>query len=421
MREQPLTWPHSCGPTLATWILVAELGALACCAALPTSLVAQDNGQATTTTAANPASDKGAETSIAAEIDALGDPSYRVRQLARWRLEQSPLEALAAIDDRLRHVDFNTGGQLIDLLSALATHNDMAISVRARETLRTHANRVTSIGRKADTALRAIADLQEAQALKILTHHGARFGSPNGLGFTLNARLAQESSELALWIDQSFTGDDDTIDWIQCLKSIDTVFFEGPDIHAKHFQAIAQLPNIKNVKLKHVSVTADDLQALASFQSLELLELCYVDVDDSYLELLAKLPISQSLRLYGTRISSQGAERLAEQLDGIEIYCGKGGYLGIATQPQNTLVTEVISGSGAQLAGIMYSDELTHVDGVAIKNMTDLRTELGKHLAGDHIVISLKRSVSTTDKKTGNSVIETVELKLDVTLGEDPK
>lgn len=355
---------------------------------------------------------------IEAEIRALGDSSYRVRQMARWRLEQSPLETLAAIESCLDEVDYNTGGQLIDLLSALATHSDDAISGRARETLRAHANRVSSVGRKADTARRAIADLQEAQAIEILTHHGAHFGSPNRLGFTLNARLALESGELSLWIDESFSGDDEVVAWIQFLKSIDTVFFEGSEINSSHFQAMAKLPSIKNVKLKHVSVTTDDLKSLSSFESLELLELCYVDVDDSSLDLLAKLPISQSLRLYGTRVSHEGAERLAGQLDGIEIYCGKGGYLGIATNPKNTVVTEVIDGSGAKLAGIERGDELTHVDGVPINNMTDLRNELGKHPVGDRIVISLKRTLPSTDEPNAKDV---ADLKFEVTLGEDPK
>lgn len=349
---------------------------------------------------------------IEAHIRDLGDASYRVRQIARWRLEQSPLESLAAIEACLAQVDYETGDQLIDLLSAMATHSDVTISLRARATLESQANGVSSLGRRAATALRAIADLQEAQALEILSYHGARFGSPNALGFTLNAQLEQPSQVLSMWIDQSFTGDETTIAWIQFLKSIDSVFFEGPDVGDQHFESLSRLPNIKKVKLKHVRLTSDDLRALSSLQTLEMLELSYVDIDDSYLELLAKLPVSQSLRLFGTRITNEGAERLAQQLDGIEIYCGKGGYLGIATNTQDTVVSNLIAGSGAQLAGIQLRDILTHVDNVPISDMSELRAELGKHRAGDKIVVSLKRPFGPN---------ETVVMHLDVTLGEDPK
>src|SRR5690606_24745295 len=77
---------------------------------------------------------------IDAHIRDLADASYRVRQLARWRLEQSPLETLAAIEACLAQVDYESGDQLIDLLSAMATHSDVAISLRARAALQSHAN-----------------------------------------------------------------------------------------------------------------------------------------------------------------------------------------------------------------------------------------------------------------------------------------
>ncbi len=356
------------------------------------------------------APDSGAPT-IDQQIADLSHSSYRARQLARWRLEQTPEKSIEAIRDCLGSVDYNTGGQLVDLLSALATHSDVEVSANARSTLKEYANNVSSVGRKAETALRAIADLKEAQALEILTHHIARFGPPRELGFTLNARLNLDGNELALMIDSSFSGDEHVVAWIQFLKSIDTVYFEGPAINSQHFEAIACLPTIKNVKLKRVSLKPEDLLTLKGCQSLEMLELSYVNVDDDYLDELAELPISQSLRLYGTQITAGGAELLAKQLDGIEIYCGKGGYLGIATDPRNTRVTEVMGGSGAQLAGIKHNDELTHVDGVPIKNMTELRTELGKHMAGDRIMISLTRELSPVEVKA---------LQVEVTLGEDP-
>ncbi|MEO8268856.1 MAG: PDZ domain-containing protein [Aureliella sp.] len=423
--DKPATIPLAAVTTVSLfvfcWILTAQIAAQDFPldpVARPTNATDERPKVAEASLDSSVANEVTVQTDTEVEIHALGNASYRVRQMARWRLEQSPLETLAAIESCLDEVDYNTGGQLIDLLSALATHSDVTISLRARETLRAHANRVSSVGRKADTALRAIADLQEAQAIEILTHHGAHFGSPNRLGFTLNARLMLDSRELSLWIDESFSGDDEVVAWIQFLKSIDTVFFEGSEINSNHFRAVAKLPSIKNIKLKHVNVTADDLRSLSTFESLELLELCYVDVDDSSLDLLAKLPISQSLRLFGTHISNEGAERLAGQLDGIEIYCGKGGYLGIATNPKNTLVTDVIDGSGAKLAGIERDDELTHVDGVPINNMAELRNELGKHPAGDRIVISLKRTVPRTDESKEQSI---VDLKFEVTLGEDPK
>ena len=345
------------------------------------------------------------------QIASLSHASYRARQLARWRLEQAPLQAIAAIRGGLPSVDYHTGAQLVDILSGFATHADVAVSAAAREALQRHANRVSAVGRLADNALHAIADLQEGQALEMLRFHGARFGSSNFLGLVFNGKPHQEMEDFAMVLDGSFTGGEEVVAWIQFLKTVDTVYIEGTSISPAHFRAVAQLPNIKKLKCKHVSISRDDLGLLKNCAWLELLELAYVDIDDSYLGLLEQLPISETLRLFGTQISIAGAERLARQLDGIEIYCARGGHLGIATHPSNTLVTAVNNNTGAQRAGIRESDELTHVNGVEIANMTELRAQLATHAAGDTIQISLTRQIYPNAMQ---------ELTLDVTLTEDP-
>lgn len=322
------------------------------------------------------------------------------------------MDTIVGIQACLATVDFNTATQLVDLLSSLATHEDVTISRSSQAALRASANRVTSTGRLADNAVRAIADLQEEKALQILTHHGARIGLPGMLGFNLNAKLLlREETEVALWINESFTGDKQVVEWIPFLKSMDTVFLEGPGIQAHHFQAISQLPNIKNVKLKNLTLSISELELLKKFPNLELLDMNYIDVSDEILGTLVELPISQSLRLFGTKISSAGAEQLARQLDGIEIYCGAGGFLGVATEQSNTVVTRVNNGSGAWHAGIQAGDELLSIDGVAIKNFDNLRDQLGKHVVGDKIVISLRRPLTTSQSQF---------LDLEVTLGADP-
>ncbi len=352
-------------------------------------------------------------TNIAQQIKDLSHPSYRTRQLARWRLEQSPLETIDALQACLSDVQFNTGSQLVDILSALATQADANVSSRARQALQQHANRVSAVGRLADNALRAIADLQEEQAIAILSHHGARFGSSNMLGIVLNGKPKQDAEEFALLIDESFTGDAQVVAWIQFLKSVEIVYFEGSQVSPEYFQAISALPNVKKLKCKHVSMSQADLMQLKEFAWLQLLELAYVEIDDSYLSLLGELPISETLRLFGTRITAAGAQKLAQQLDGIEIYCGIGGHLGIATNPKNTTVSEVSANTGAARAGIRAGDELTHVNGVEIKDMSELRAQLAKHGAGDTIRVSLIRYPIP-----GSNLVE--EHTLQVTLTEDP-
>jgi hypothetical protein len=361
------------------------------------------------------------------QIADLSHSSYRTRQMALWRLQQHPHESIKAIRECIHVVDYNTGSQLVDLLSQLAAHGEVATSLLARQTLIDMANHVSSVGRLADNTLRAIADLKEEQAIAILLHHGAKLGSPQELQFALNSRLQLGSENLALQIDESFRGSDETIEWIQFLKSIDTVFLQGPGIDSRHYRALSSLRSIRNVKLKYVSISREELLQFKNFDELELLELNYMEVDDDMLSALAELPIRQSLKLFGTQISQAGATMLAQQLDGIEIFCGKGGYLGVGMD-QNTMVTQVTPGSAAQRAGIQLYDELTHVNNVPITTFAELRVELGKHMAGEKIQIRLTRVPGRgvpggiPGGPPGRRLVEeAIELDLTVELGEDPK
>jgi hypothetical protein len=333
----------------------------------------------------------------------LSDRSYRARQLARWKLEQAPLETMREVPAAIRLLDHNAAAQLVDIVSSTAMHADAEISIQARGLLESLSDEVSAIGHLASNTLAAIADLQESQALRELVYWGAYIGPQN---FGVNGRTIGYEATLSLRIDESFRGSDETIQRIRFLKSIETVYLSGPAIDSRYYEALAKLPKLKTIKFKHVQMTADDLRIFSELRSLEHFELNYVPIGDEAIPELLELPLTHSLRLFGTKITASGEQQLHEQLDGLEIYRGNGGFLGVATSVTNTLVTQVTPNSAAHRAGIESGDRLTHVDGVPIKTFDDLRRELGKHTAGEQVTIKLQRG--------------TFVLDVEVTLREDP-
>lgn len=340
---------------------------------------------------------------IREQMQQLSDVSYRARQLARWRLEQSPVETMQVVPSTIGSLDHNAAAQLIDLVSALAMNADTKISIQARNLLETLADDVSAVGHLANNTLHAIADLQEAQAVEDLTYWGAYIGQQD---FAINGRAMGGDPYLALRIGENFRGSDETIQRIRFLKSIESVYFQGPNIDSRFLVAISKLPKIKIIKLKRVQLKKEDLRLFADFAALEHLGLNYIDIDDQAVPELLQLPITQSLRLFGTQVTAQGEEQLVKQLDGIEIYRGAGGFLGVGTSVINAVVTIVTPQSAAHLAGIEIDDRLTHIDDVPIRNFDELREQLGKHTAGDKVVIRLLRGA--------------FELEVDVELQEDP-
>ncbi len=322
------------------------------------------------------------------QIQELSSPSYRTRELARWRLEQTPSRSIAQIENSIHSVDHNSAAQLIDLLSAFAMHADVQTSLRSKQLLRRLADKPSSVGRLASNTLNAIADLQEQKAMEVLRFHGAQIDYNL---FTINGQAIPDMRTLGLKIDDRFDGGPEIVQWIRFLKSVEAVYLIGPKIDSNYYAALAELTRLRAIKLKHVEISAEELRLFRNLMALEHMGLNYVDVDDDDISAILELPMSRSLRLYGTKISAAGELELNKQLDGLEIYRGNGGFLGVGTANGTTLVTSVVPGSGADDAGIRINDRLMDVNDVPIANFDDLRKELGKHSVGDSIALRIKR------------------------------
>jgi hypothetical protein len=347
--------------------------------------------------------------SIREQIERLSDPSYRTRQMARTFLEENPLASLAVIDDSILEVETVVGLQLVDLLSGLAVHSDFQVSGAATEILARIASGATSIGRSSANSLRAIADLQEEKAVEILTNQGAYIGPQN---FSINGRLDRSGGPLSLRIDDSFWGTDRDLEWIRFLKSVQVVYLRGPKITPIAFQALSQLKQVRAVRLRSVEITPQQLLLLQELGSLEHLGLSYMEVDDSFIPTVLQLPINQSIRLYGTRVSELGEKQLNEALDGIEIFRGAGGFLGISSISRQAQVDQVTPGSAAAQAGVVPGDIIVSINKIRIATFDELRIELGKYRVGDTIDIVLRRPVQDRFRQTLDWVEMLVQAKL---------
>lgn len=357
-------------------------------------------------------SDKEISDKVRLAIEQLSHPNYRTRQMARTRLEQYPQHTVHEIQRFIQQADATTGGQLVDVLSGLALHNDLSISRSATQILHSLANQATSVGRSATNSLSAIADLQEEKAVEILSYQGAYIGPQN---FSLNGKLDPGGGPLSLRIEDNFDGSQEDLEWIRYLKSVQVVYLRGSKITPEALRAVSQLKGLKAVKLRSVAITPELMLLLQELSSLEHLGLSYMDVDDSYVPVIAQLPISQSIRLYGTNVTSQGVQQLGEHFDGLEIFCGSGGFLGISSTLQQAQVDQVTAGSAAAEAGIQPGDVLLAVAGTKIATFEQLRNELGKFRAGDSVEILLNRSYR--NRLTGEFGM--LEMNVQATLKEE--
>ncbi|MFO0942730.1 MAG: PDZ domain-containing protein [Pirellulales bacterium] len=346
---------------------------------------------------------------ISQQIKLLNNPSYRVRQVAKYVVERHPKEAIEVIRKEINQVDAVVGVQLVDMVGALALHSDLAINNGASELLHEIANDATSVGRSARNSLSSLADLQEEKAIRILRAHGAYIGPQN---FSIDGKEPVASSpRFSLMIAENFTGTDAEFKWIRFLKSVQVVYLRGSKITPAAVEATSHLKHLRGLKFRSCKITQEQLLKFADFISLDQFGLSYVNVDDSFIPAIEKLPIGESLRLYGTQITAFGRDRLAETFEGVEVFRGSGGFLGISSSANSTIVGKVSPNSAASQAGLRMRDRILAINEVPVNSFDDIRQQLGKHAAGDKIEIAIDRPVNFYAPEERNLMTLTVTLQ----------
>lgn len=356
------------------------------------------------------------------QISHLNSPSYRTRQLAIWYLSQNAALALPLLRDAGRTTDLNIGAEVVALLSAQAMLPDPVLSVAAHEALQEIAGgkqSVTAVSYFANSALDGIANRQELLAQRSLEDLNVQLGLLRlTIGGTKQNEIRMLNPSNIVHVTSEFSGSEKDIRLFRFLRSYDTAYLEGDKITAPLLREVIAMPRLKRVVLKGPSITNDLLTTLFDLSTLEHLELSYANVDDGAIDTIVDLPLVDSLRIFGTRITQEGSLRVKSELDGLDIYFGRGGFLGVQTSQNDLMVSKVVPGSGADNGGIEQFDLITHVNDKPIKTFAQLREELANFAVDEIVSVSVKRAIGTRiPAGLQAQEIETSDLKLQVKLG----
>ncbi len=260
------------------------------------------------------------------QIQNLKSPSYRTRQLALWYLEQNPKRALPLLRAAGKTTDLNIGSEVVGLLSTQAMLADADISVEAHEALREIAGgkqSVTAVSQLAIDALEGIAVRQEFLAQQALVDLNVEIGPlPLNINGGIQNNMGSRNS-IILHVKDNFTGTAQHLRLFRFLRSVDTAYLEGPSITTGMLREVLAMPGIKRLVLKGPAVNNDMLQTIFDVRELDHLELQYAPVDDQAVDTIVDLPLVGSLRLFGTKISREAADRLKKDLD-LDVYIARG-------------------------------------------------------------------------------------------------
>src|SRR5262249_10348851 len=148
----------------------------------------------------------------------------------------------------------------------------------------------------------------------------------------------------------------------------------------------------------------------------------YAAIGDEALAPLAKLPHLKFVKLYGTRVTREGLEKLRFASGTAAFDLRRGAFLGIGglSLDVGCLISTVRSGSPADKAGLLREDVVVRFGDdnvVDFKNLTDL---ISRRDAGDTVEVEVIRRDKDGDKQALRHVTTMVTLapwNLDVAVG----
>ncbi len=320
-------------------------------------------------------------------ISDLGSNDYSKRQLATLNLSKQKSEAIPFVIQAIHDATGEKADRLFQFLSSVASDPYSDSGKLAFDSLNELAwSRTTGKSIRAEKILQVIGADQRDAALDLLEACKAPLRERE-----LQVMSSKFFVRNPLVIDRRFTGNAADLACLKWLTDVEFARLEGPQIDRELLKQVIQLPHLKKLQLVETLLTADDLVVLRDAPDLDLLEFVYSPIGDEAVEILTSLPVWGNVYLFGTKLTQIGQQSLKSRLDGIELFMSRGGFLGVQALGNSAIISAVVPGGAAQIAGLIPGDKMLSVNGVPIHLFDDLRKQLANFADGEKVTIEFER------------------------------
>jgi hypothetical protein len=321
-------------------------------------------------------------------IRMLSDSSYNKRELASNLLNENQTVSVPIALDELRTQSGESLDRLLSFLGKVVGDPTSPMSSQAFEELKQLSKRTD--GSRSAQISKAFKSMRLEYGQK--TWERIRKLCPDSRSEFIS-RSSRKTVPNPLDISPRFQGTAadlvglDQVDWVEFAR------LEGPKIDREILKATLKLPQLKHLQIVNAPLTADDLKLLKDGPDLDTLELTYIPVDDEFVSIVQQLPIWGSLWIFGSKLSSAGADELTRTLNDVKVDVLRGAYLGVISQGNALVVQEVERNSAADIHGIRPRDRIISVNDIRLDSFDQLRRELGKFTPGEEVTIEVDRLV----------------------------
>jgi hypothetical protein len=311
-----------------------------------------------------------------------------VREDATLGLVGAGRQVVAPLTESLASRDLEAVVRGLYVLRELALSSDLATEESAQAALEKLAAAPSAVAaRRASSTLASLSASRRDRAMERLKELGAKFNSQHlQFGFQVVEVTA------SLEIDESFQGDVGDLRHLRWLSDMRHVTLRGEKVtDAWLAKLTAMEDSLLQLSLKRCKISDEGLAPLASLKRLQVLDILYSPVTDQGIGSLKAVQSLAKVRLYGTKITREGADQLAPQI--AEVDWRKGAFLGVSCSPTGPcILQQVIPGSGAEKAGIEPGDIIVKYNDKPVTDFPTLTAHIAKHEAGDTIKLEIVRN-----------------------------
>jgi len=323
-------------------------------------------------------------------IDDLSSDVFLTREKASGKLLAAGEAAIAPLEAAAARGELETTARALGVLEQFVVD---AADGTARDAAHAAIQRLAAVQQpgvatRAAILLEAIAELRRTQAIARLSDLGAKFESQTlliGPGFL--------PADQILEIGPEWRGEDDDLKLLAAITDLQVVSLSGDKVTDAWLEHLTAIPALRSLKLKKTKVTAAGIARLKEFKELYVLDFLYFPVDDEAIQLLAGMRQLSIIRLYGTKVSKEGAAKLAAELPTTKIDVRRGGFLGIGIEPHQLgcIISRVEGKSMAAKAGLEVGDVILSINSEKPGSFEELAKLIGRFEPGEEIALQLYR------------------------------
>jgi len=183
------------------------------------------------------------------------------------------------------------------------------------------------------------------------------------------------------------------------------VQMSGPNITDATLSRLNEFPDIRGLSLNRTKVTDAGLAGFQGLSKLETFAVIFTPITDKSVEYLKTVENASRLFLCGTKITTEGAQRLKDAMVAAKrdtnVDYRRGGLLGISGDPQAQIciAVNVLDNSAAAKAGIRPGDVILTCDGKKVGPFKSLTKLLAKKSPGDKVRLTIPRGEQTLGKE----------------------